>query len=91
MGGAPWGPPNVSATVESDDLLTAAELAERLRVKPGTVLGWHRKGRIPVRKLSPKVLRFALAEVVAALEAEPRPRPHEARQTAESREAGHES
>ncbi len=55
-------------TERPDDLLTAAELAGRLRVKPGTVLGWHRDGRIPARKLSHKVLRFDLAEVLAALE-----------------------
>ena len=54
-------------------LLTAAALAERLGVRPGTVLGWHRRGRIPSRKLSPKVLRFDLVEVLAALE--PRRRP----------------
>jgi excisionase family DNA binding protein len=54
--------------VDRDALLTAAELAERLGVRPGTVLGWHRKGRIPARKLSQKVLRFDLAEVLAALE-----------------------
>jgi excisionase family DNA binding protein len=51
------------------DLLTAAELAERLGVKPGTILGWHRLGRIPARRLSHKVLRFSLPDVVAALEA----------------------
>ena len=51
-----------------DELLTAAEMADRLKVKPGTILGWYRNGRIPGRKLSPKVLRFDLAEVVAALE-----------------------
>lgn len=59
------------ADAKPDDLLTAAELAERLRVKPRTILGWYRRGRIPARKLSPKVLRFDLAEVVAALEAKP--------------------
>jgi excisionase family DNA binding protein len=50
-----------------DDLLTAAELAERLRVKPETVLAWHRSGRIPSIRLSHKVLRFNLGDVVAAL------------------------
>ena len=50
-----------------DDLLTAAELADRLRVKPETVLAWHRSGRIPSIRLSYKVLRFNLGEVVAAL------------------------
>ncbi len=54
--------------VRSDHLLTAAELAERLQVKPGTILGWYRMGRIPARKLSHKVLRFNLPDVVAALE-----------------------
>ena len=65
------------ASVDPDALLTAAELAERLGVKPGTVLGWHRKGRIPARKLSHKVLRFDLADVLSALETPPTPR-HEA-------------
>ena len=54
------------------DLLTSAELAERLGVKPGTILGWHRLGRIPARRLSHKVLRFSLPDVVAALEARAR-------------------
>jgi excisionase family DNA binding protein len=52
----------------TDDLLTAAELADRLRVKPSTVLDWHRSGRIPSRRLSPKVLRFNLHDVVRAME-----------------------
>jgi excisionase family DNA binding protein len=51
--------------------MTAAELAERLGVKAETVLLWHRNGRIPSRKLSHKILRFSLADVVAALEARP--------------------
>jgi hypothetical protein len=66
------GARNVSSA-DREDLLTAAALAVRLGVKPGTVLGWHRRGWIPSRKLSPKVLRFDLVEVLAALEARPRP------------------
>ena len=54
--------------IHPSDLLTAAELADCLGVKPGTILGWHRSGRIPGRRLSHKVLRFSLAEVLAALE-----------------------
>ncbi len=50
-----------------DDLLTATELAERLRVKPSTVLDWQRAGRIPAIRLSHKILRFNLGEVLAAL------------------------
>lgn len=54
--------------IHPSDLLTAAELADRLRVKPGTILGWHQSGRIPGRRLSHKVLRFSLADVLSALE-----------------------
>ena len=50
-----------------EDLLTTAQLADRLGVRPSTVLDWQRKGRIPSRRLSPKVLRFDLADVLAAL------------------------
>ena len=51
----------------SNDLLTSSELADRLGIKPATVLDWYRKGRIPALKISPKVLRFNLTEVLAAL------------------------
>jgi predicted site-specific integrase-resolvase len=55
-------------TVERTDLLTATELAKWIGVKPETIFGWHRKGRIPARRLSHKVLRFCLSEVIEALE-----------------------
>ncbi len=55
----------------SDDLLTRAELATRLGVKPGTIRRWSQAGRIPVRRLSPKVLRYDLAAVLTALETRP--------------------
>ena len=48
-------------------LLTAEELAERLRVRPNTVKAWARDGRIPAIRLSPKIIRFDLDEVVEAL------------------------
>jgi predicted site-specific integrase-resolvase len=51
-----------------DDLFTAQELAGHLGVRPGTILGWHRKGKIPARRLSHKVLRFSLRDVLNALE-----------------------
>jgi excisionase family DNA binding protein len=50
-----------------DELLTASELAERLQIKPSTVLDWQRTGRIPSLRLSHKVLRFNLGDVVTAL------------------------
>jgi hypothetical protein len=51
----------------TDSLLTAVALAARLGIRPATVLEWYRKGRIPGRRLSPKVLRFDLADVLARL------------------------
>ena len=62
-----------------DDLLTAPELAVRLRVKPSTVLGWQRTGRIPAIRLSHKVLRFNFTDVLAALKRQAASEPrHEA-------------
>ncbi len=49
------------------ELLTADELAVRLKVQPSTVRKWHRDGRIPSIRLSPKVIRFDLDVVVDAL------------------------
>ena len=53
--------------MNEDSLLTADELAERLRVQPGTVRQWSRAGRIPAVRLSPKVVRYDLAAVIEAL------------------------
>jgi excisionase family DNA binding protein len=50
-----------------DSCLTAAELAERLRVTTPTVLRWHRAGKIPVVKITAKILRFDLSDVLTAL------------------------
>jgi len=49
------------------EFLTAAELAERLRVRPGTIRAWGRAGRIPMVRFSRRVLRFDFEDVVAAL------------------------
>ena len=51
------------------DLMTTAEVANRLRISAETVRDWWREGRIPGHRYSHKVLRFRLGEVVAALEA----------------------
>jgi excisionase family DNA binding protein len=53
----------------SNQWVTAKELAIRLRVTPDTVKTWSREGRIPSVRVSAKVLRFNLAEVVAAIRA----------------------
>ena len=49
------------------ELLTADEIAERLRLRPRTIRQWARRGLIPAVRLSPKVVRFELAPVVAAM------------------------
>lgn len=51
------------------ELLTAEELAERLRVRPDTVRRWTRQGRIPTVRLSRKVIRYDLSRVLAAIDA----------------------
>ena len=53
------------------ELLTAAELAARLRVRPRTVQLWARRGRIPTVRLSAKVIRFNLDAVLLALQSRP--------------------
>ncbi len=49
------------------DLLTAEQLAERLGVKPRTVKDWQRDGKIPATRLTPKVIRYDLEQVVTVL------------------------
>ena len=49
------------------EFLTAAELAERLRVRPSTIRTWGRVGLIPVVRLSPRALRFDFDAVVKSL------------------------
>ena len=49
------------------ELLTAEELADQLRVQPGTVRQWYRRGLIPAVRLTPKVIRYNLPSVIDAL------------------------
>lgn len=53
------------------ELVTARELAKRLRVAPETIRGWGRRGCIPTLRLSPKVIRYNPDAVLAALSATP--------------------
>ncbi len=50
------------------DLVTAGEMADRLRVRPLTLQKWARDGRIPAVRITPKVIRFDPEAVIAALE-----------------------
>jgi excisionase family DNA binding protein len=54
---------------DQDDYLTAEEIGVRLRLKADTIVGWARRGRIPVIRLSKHVIRFRLNDVLAALAA----------------------
>ncbi len=50
-----------------DELLTAADVAQRLGIKPRTVLQWALRGHLPVLRISPKVVRFDWHEVLGAI------------------------
>ena len=54
--------------LQTIELLTTEELAARLKLETSTIREWARSGKIPVLRLSAKVLRFNLAEVMAALQ-----------------------
>ncbi len=53
--------------MSDDKLLTADELADRLHVRPSTIRRWAQRGRIPTRRLTPKVVRYDLEAVVRAM------------------------
>lgn len=50
-----------------NELITAQELAERLKLTPETVKLWAREGKIPVIRITPKTVRFDPVAVLAAL------------------------
>jgi len=52
-------------------LLTAEELADRLAMSPRTVIALARAGRVPEVRISSRIRRFDLDEVLAALRAQP--------------------
>ena len=53
--------------MSAENLLTAEKMAEILNVRPSTVLFWARRNRIPAVRLSPKIVRFNKAAVLAAV------------------------
>ena len=59
--------------MSTEQLATADELAEQLRVSGETVRRWARGGRIPCIRPTQRTLRFDLAAVRQALEVVPNP------------------
>ena len=49
------------------EIITANELAEHLHLKPETIRVWARQGLIPSLRPTPKVLRFEMQSVLAAI------------------------
>ncbi len=49
------------------ELLTAAEMAARLRIRPSTLREWARAGRVPSVRIKPKVIRFDAEAVILSL------------------------
>ncbi|HAN99422.1 MAG TPA: hypothetical protein DCQ98_19270 [Planctomycetaceae bacterium] len=48
-------------------ILTARELADRLKVRPSTILAWHRRGWIPGLRAGRRPVLFDLVAVEEAL------------------------
>jgi excisionase family DNA binding protein len=61
--------PHKQATETPTELIDAAEVARRLKLKSGTVRVWARAGKIPSIRASRRTLRFRWEEVCRALEA----------------------
>ena len=55
--------------MSNTELLTAEELADRLRVRPDTIKVWTRAGRIPCVRITPKVVRYDVEAVLSKLSA----------------------
>lgn len=53
-----------------NEILTANELATRLKLKPETIRVWAREGRIPSIRPTQKILRFDLQKVLQAISTE---------------------
>jgi excisionase family DNA binding protein len=53
--------------VADEELLTAEELAPKIKVQTGTVYQLVRRGDIPYDRINHKILRFRLSEVQKAL------------------------
>lgn len=51
----------------ANSLIDTAELAKHLGIQPSTVRAWVRAGRIPAVRITPKVIRFDIGDVIKSL------------------------
>jgi excisionase family DNA binding protein len=58
---------NLTSSTSNDAILTKAEAAEFLRIKPRTVDEWMRRGRIPFCKLPSGTVRFRRDQLIEFL------------------------
>ncbi len=56
-----------ASVVERDGFVAAEAVAAHLGIRRNTVVAWARSGKIPALKMSKKVLRFQMADVLKAL------------------------
>jgi excisionase family DNA binding protein len=70
-----------SKSAAREEILTARQLAELLKVSETTVRRLAREGRIPALRITPRLLRFQLKAVLSALDGTNTPRPAARRKT----------
>ena len=51
-----------------DRLLTVADLAERLKIAPGSIYHWVAQGRLPFIRFSARCIRFRESDVASLLD-----------------------
>ena len=51
-----------------DKLMTVSDLAERLKINPGSIYRWAAQGRLPCIRFSKRCLRFRESEVSSLLD-----------------------
>lgn len=58
----------IDSKEDTGALLTPTDVAKKLATTPQTVLRWEKSGRIPARVKAGRIVRFVMADVLAALD-----------------------